>query len=329
MGCTRKTFVRHGNQIWSKSFSSDHGAFETHSPSSFHTCSLLACCARFRFGSYTRNILNLDSTMYLLLYSLVSGSSVSLYALVNAFAAELGFLSVGINSSVFSTLLVALFSQYYLRKWVSCSTQGLPLLIDLQVSCHLVPQIQLLVEVRVWINFLCILSLTLRTSAALDGGTEIMIFVSTFAVNGGSGTARPFPHWALVSDTTMRVGHVLIYLLRTQLPEKWTSITVKHWMIEANFYSSVVHDDIQYSIWLVICRDFYKTRYVKVDVLQHTYLITTVLRLYVHLFRHTKKTSTEPGTKPAVRSIEPSHLVRFWSNDLTSPGVLFWSQWRH
>ncbi|KAE9396396.1 OPT oligopeptide transporter [Gymnopus androsaceus JB14] len=77
--------------------------------------------------------------------------------------AELGFLSVGINSSVFSTLLVALFSQYYLRKYYPTWFRKY--------------------------NFLL--------SAALDGGTEIMIFVSTFAVNGGSGTAHPFPNWGL------------------------------------------------------------------------------------------------------------------------------------
>jgi hypothetical protein len=33
-------------------------------------------------------------------------------------------------------------------------------------------------------------------SAALDGGTQVMVFILTFAVFGGSGTARPFPHWA-------------------------------------------------------------------------------------------------------------------------------------
>ena len=35
-------------------------------------------------------------------------------------------------------------------------------------------------------------------SAALDGGTQIMVFIYTFAVGGGSGTVRPFPTWALV-----------------------------------------------------------------------------------------------------------------------------------
>lgn len=30
-------------------------------------------------------------------------------------------------------------------------------------------------------------------SAALDGGTQVMVFILTFAVFGGSGKARPFP----------------------------------------------------------------------------------------------------------------------------------------
>ncbi|KAJ3887170.1 OPT oligopeptide transporter [Lentinula edodes] len=85
------------------------------------------------------------------------------YVFTPILVAELGLLSVGINSSVFTTLLVALFSQYYLRKYHATWFRKY--------------------------NFLL--------SAALDGGSEIMIFVSTFAVNGGSGTAHPFPNWAL------------------------------------------------------------------------------------------------------------------------------------
>ncbi|PAV19472.1 OPT oligopeptide transporter [Pyrrhoderma noxium] len=75
----------------------------------------------------------------------------------------LGYLSVGINTSVFTTFCLAVFSQYYLRRYR--------------------PR---------WFrkyNFLM--------SAALDGGTQVMVFVYTFAVGGGSGTVRPFPIWAL------------------------------------------------------------------------------------------------------------------------------------
>jgi OPT family oligopeptide transporter len=75
----------------------------------------------------------------------------------------LGYLSVGINSSVFTTFLLSVFSQYYLRKYR--------------------PR---------WFrkyNFLL--------SAALDGGTQVMVFVYTFAVGGGSGKVIDMPNWAL------------------------------------------------------------------------------------------------------------------------------------
>lgn len=75
----------------------------------------------------------------------------------------LGYLSVGINSSIFTTFCLAIFSQFYLRRYR--------------------PR---------WFrkyNFLL--------SAALDGGTQVMVFVYTFAVGGGSGTVVDFPNWAL------------------------------------------------------------------------------------------------------------------------------------
>ncbi|KAF8801788.1 peptide transporter MTD1 [Phlegmacium glaucopus] len=75
----------------------------------------------------------------------------------------LGYLSVGINSSTFTMFLMAIFSQYYLRK----KRPG-------------------------WFrkyNFLL--------SAALDGGTQVMVFVFTFAVGGGSGKVTSMPNWAL------------------------------------------------------------------------------------------------------------------------------------
>ncbi|EKM57186.1 uncharacterized protein PHACADRAFT_254776 [Phanerochaete carnosa HHB-10118-sp] len=77
--------------------------------------------------------------------------------------AELGFLSVGINSATFMSFLLAVFSQYYLRRYRATWFRKY--------------------------NFLL--------SAALDGGTQIMIFVYTFAVGGGSGKVTPFPTWAL------------------------------------------------------------------------------------------------------------------------------------
>lgn len=42
------------------------------------------------------------------------------------------------------------------------------------------------------------------TSAALDGGTQTIVFILTFAVFGGSGVARPFPTWAGNPDTSTK-----------------------------------------------------------------------------------------------------------------------------
>lgn len=75
----------------------------------------------------------------------------------------IGYLSVGINSSVFTTFMLAVFSQYYLRRYRPAWFRKY--------------------------NFLL--------SAALDGGTQVMVFVFTFAVGGGSGKVVDMPHWAL------------------------------------------------------------------------------------------------------------------------------------
>jgi len=85
------------------------------------------------------------------------------YVFTPVLVAELGILSAGINSSVFTSFMLAVFSQYYLRKY--------------RASWF-----------RKYNFLLC---------AALDGGTAIMIFVYTFAVGGGSGKVIPFPTWAL------------------------------------------------------------------------------------------------------------------------------------
>jgi hypothetical protein len=76
----------------------------------------------------------------------------------------IGYLSMGINSSVFTAFMLAVLSQYYLRKFR--------------------PR---------WFrkyNFLL--------SAALDGGSQAMVFVLAFAVGGGSGKTVRMPTWALV-----------------------------------------------------------------------------------------------------------------------------------
>lgn len=74
----------------------------------------------------------------------------------------LGYLSVGINSSVMVSFAIGFFVQFYVRKrhpgW--------------------------------FLKYNYILA------AAISGGTELLVFVTTFAVQGASGTAVPFPpYW--------------------------------------------------------------------------------------------------------------------------------------
>lgn len=73
-----------------------------------------------------------------------------------------GYLVIGINSSITSYFLIGVFGQYYLRKYRP--------------------------KYFVKWNYL--------VSAALDGGTQVMVFLLSFAVAGASGVARPFPVWA-------------------------------------------------------------------------------------------------------------------------------------
>ena len=72
---------------------------------------------------------------------------------------QMGYLFVGINSAITVFFGLGFFAQYYLRRKY--------------------PQF------FVKYNYI--------TSAALDGGTQVMVFILTFAVFGGSGTSRPFP----------------------------------------------------------------------------------------------------------------------------------------
>ncbi|GAA5995294.1 hypothetical protein JCM5350_002071 [Sporobolomyces pararoseus] len=75
----------------------------------------------------------------------------------------IGNLSVGINSSIFTTVCIGIFSQYYLRRY--CSS---------------------------WFrkyNYLA--------SAGLDGGTQFMAFIASFALFGAAGSAVTMPEWAL------------------------------------------------------------------------------------------------------------------------------------
>jgi hypothetical protein len=72
---------------------------------------------------------------------------------------QMGYLFVGINSAIGVFYFLGFFAQWFLRKKRP--------------------------ELFVKYNYI--------TSAALDGGTQVMVFILTFAVFGGSGKARPFP----------------------------------------------------------------------------------------------------------------------------------------
>ncbi|OBT85061.1 hypothetical protein VE02_07154 [Pseudogymnoascus sp. 03VT05] len=78
----------------------------------------------------------------------------------------MGNLFVGINSSMTTFFIVAYFAQFYLRKYRP--------------------------KFFTDYNYL--------VSAAMDGGTQVMVFILTFAVAGGSGVAHPMPVWAGAPD---------------------------------------------------------------------------------------------------------------------------------
>jgi hypothetical protein len=74
----------------------------------------------------------------------------------------LGFLSVGINSSIMVYFMIGFFVQFYVRK-----------------------------RYPEWF-----LKYNYILAAAISGGTELLVFVTTFAVQGASGVAVPFPpYW--------------------------------------------------------------------------------------------------------------------------------------
>jgi len=73
----------------------------------------------------------------------------------------MGWLVVGVNASIFSFFILGFLAQWYLRKYH-------PALF-------------------VKYNYI--------VSAALDGGTQVVVFILSFAVFGGSGTEHDFPGW--------------------------------------------------------------------------------------------------------------------------------------
>ncbi|EJU00895.1 oligopeptide transporter [Dacryopinax primogenitus] len=73
----------------------------------------------------------------------------------------IGWLCVGINSSILSYFALAFWSQWYLRR-----------------------------KYPVWFR-----KYNYILAAALDGGTQVMVFILSFAVQGASGDAHLFPAW--------------------------------------------------------------------------------------------------------------------------------------
>ncbi len=73
----------------------------------------------------------------------------------------MGWLVVGVNSSVGTYFIVAIMSQWYFRRYH-------PILFQEY-------------------NYLL--------SAGLSGGTQVLVFILSFATNGAAGTAHPFPDW--------------------------------------------------------------------------------------------------------------------------------------
>jgi OPT family oligopeptide transporter len=89
----------------------------------------------------------------------------------------MGYLFVGINSAILMYFLLGFVAQWWLRKR------------------HPVFFVKY--------NYI--------VSAALDGGTQVMVFILTFAVFGGSGKAVPFPTWAGNPDSSI---HNLDYCMK-------------------------------------------------------------------------------------------------------------------
>ncbi|KAJ9214069.1 hypothetical protein DTO166G4_4335 [Paecilomyces variotii] len=81
----------------------------------------------------------------------------------------MGWLFVGINASILAYFTIGFFAQWWLRKY----------------------------HPRYFTKYNYIVS------AALDGGTQVCVFILTFAVFGGSGKSYPFPTWAGNPDTSV------------------------------------------------------------------------------------------------------------------------------
>ncbi|ORY41249.1 oligopeptide transporter [Rhizoclosmatium globosum] len=80
----------------------------------------------------------------------------------------IGYMTNGINSNLFMYVVLGVVSQFYLRKYFSS-----------------------------WFN-----QYNYLLAAALDGGTQVAVFIMTFALFGAGGTVVEMPTWALNPDTS-------------------------------------------------------------------------------------------------------------------------------
>jgi len=90
----------------------------------------------------------------------------------------IGWLCVGINSSVTSYFVIAWLSQWYLRtrypRWFA--------------------KYNYILGAGAFVSIF-MTSMLRRPRAALDGGTQVMVFILSFAVQGAGGTSHLFPQW--------------------------------------------------------------------------------------------------------------------------------------
>jgi hypothetical protein len=94
----------------------------------------------------------------------------------------LGWLAQGINSQLLSRFLVGLVSQWYLRTRYPRWFQKYNYIIAAGRFFNTFLDSVVLIEF-------------LQYFIALDGGTQVMVFILSFAVAGASGKAHPFPQW--------------------------------------------------------------------------------------------------------------------------------------
>ena len=99
---------------------------------------------------------------------------------VPSFSWSIGWLCVGINSSVLSIFTVAFISQWWIRTRHPRWFQKYNYLVGAGVCSFSV--------------FICAPS-PINHLAALDGGTQVMVFILSFAVQGAAGTSHLFPAW--------------------------------------------------------------------------------------------------------------------------------------